>query len=171
MQRPRTAADRGDDRAAGRDGAADRRDEVADARDEHALHRDDMADDRDGASRDHTDDMVARICAVRGRLADHLERLEQFETDPRRRDLIARDRATFSALLTEILAAFARIRDQRRASKQDRSFAADDREASAYDRASAARDRFDSAADREQSAIEREQTDYVDGNDLRTDHD
>lgn len=98
MQRPRTAADRPDNHARQRGDAADRRDKVADKRDRHALDRDDLADHRDRLSRDYTDDIVARIHDVRGQLDDHLKRLEQSETDPQRRNLIARDRSTFSDL-------------------------------------------------------------------------
>jgi hypothetical protein len=81
--------------------------------------------------------------------------------------LIARDRASFSDLFTDILIEFARAGEQRRASKQDRSLAAGDRDAAADDRALAAQDRFRSAADRQQSAVEREQTDYHPGNEPR----
>jgi len=49
-----------------------------------------------------------------------LERLGQPETDPQRRDVIARDRTTFNGLPTDILAAFARGREQRRTRERSR---------------------------------------------------
>lgn len=152
-----------------RDDAADRRDDLADARDRQGLDRDNLADHRDRLSRDHAEDVVARIHDVRDQIADHLQRLEQFETDSHRRDLVARDRATFSDLFTDILIEFARAQEQRRVSKHDRSLAAADRQASADDRARASQDRFRSAADRQQSAVEREQIDCHPANEPRTD--
>jgi hypothetical protein len=160
MTRPGTAADHRDDRATQHDDAADRRDDVADTRDRHALERDDLADHRDQLSRDHTEEIAARIHEAPNQLTNHLQRLEQLETDPQRRDLVAHTRATFSDLVTDILIEFARAREGRRANKHDRGLAAGDRHASADDRAWAAHDRFQSAGDRQQSAVEREQTDY-----------
>jgi hypothetical protein len=160
MTRPGTAANYRDARAAQRDDAADCRDDVADTRDRHALERDDLADHRDRLSRDHAEDIAARIHEARDQLTEQLQRLEQLETDPQRRDLVAGARASVSDLFTDLLIEFARAREQRRASRHDRSLAAGDRHASADDRAWAAQDRFQSAGDRQQSAVEREQTDY-----------
>jgi len=169
MPRPRTGAEHRDDRAMQRDDAADHRDDVADVRDRHALDRDDAADHRDRLSRDYAEDIVARIHDVRDQLADYLGRLEAVETDPQQRDLVARARATFSDLFTDILIEFARTREQRRASKHDRGLAAGDRQASADDRAFAAQNRFQSAGDRQQGAVEREQADHHVGSETRTD--
>jgi hypothetical protein len=152
-----------------RDDAADHRDDVADRRDRQALDRDDVADHRDRLSRDHAEDIVARIHDLRDQLAGHLQRLEQFETDLQQRDLVVRARVIFNDLFTDILIEFARTREQRRAGKQDRSVAAGDRQASADDRALAAQDRFQSCGDRQQGVVEREQADYHPGKESQTD--
>jgi len=158
MTRPGTGANHRDDRATQRDDAADRRDDVADTRDRHALERDDLADHRDRLLRDHAEDIAARIHEARDQLTEQLQRLEQLETDPQRRDLVAGARASVSDLFTDLLIEFARAREGRRISKRDRSLAVGDRHASADDRAWGAQDRFQSAGDRQQSAVEREQT-------------
>jgi hypothetical protein len=156
---PHAFTERRDDYAATRDAAADRRDHVADERDRDANDRDAKADQRAVLALDHGKAIVTRMLEGHAEITAQLERLEQSETDPDRRDALTRARTAVDDIFIEVLREFSLMREQRHSSSQDRGFAAADRCASAQDRTASAQDRFDSAGDRNQAAIEREEID------------
>ncbi|WP_433505430.1 hypothetical protein ACQP04_02325 [Pseudonocardia halophobica] len=170
---PRPAAERRGQAADDRDDLAEQRDQRSHARDTAGDIRDRQAHARGTEADRHRDQLLTRLRALRGHLAQHHVAQDRtstplYNTDPDPQHpqappalVLTADQARATKdLLDDTITLLEDNRTQGAHAAGDRRDSALDRVAAAGDRRDSAHDRDDSSADREQAAVDREQVDF-----------